>query len=714
MDFKDLNVGRDYQKDSQVLEKFAINVNQLVKARKIDPVIGREEEISRIIQILSRKTKNNPLLIGEPGVGKTAIVEGLATRIVVGDVPDNLKTKMIYNLDLTALIAGASFQGEFENRLKGLIAFVERSNGEIILFIDEVHTLVGAGRTQGALDASNILKPALAKGLLKCIGATTIAEYRTYIENDSALERRFQKVIVVEPTTDETLTILRGLKTNYEAYHGVHITDEALIMAIKLSTRYISERFLPDKAIDLIDEACAAIKTTFSTKPTELDSLSRKIQKLKVELTVLQAENNDQNSTINFNKITTIQTQIKTLEAEESKITEQWIKERKVINDIKFLKSEIENLRAEGEAAKHLGNYAEAGKILYSVLPEKQKQLEEQNVQARTNTLLKEIVDRDDVAKVLSRWKKIPLTKLLTSEQEKLLFLNEELQTKIINQNHAILQISNALIRSRANIKDPKRPIGTFAFLGPTGVGKTQLTKSLAEYLFDDEKNLIRIDMSECSEPYGVSKLLGAAPGYIGYGQGGQLTERVRHQPFSIVLFDEIEKAHRDVINVLLQILDDGQVRDSSGKLVDFKNTIIIMTSNIGANYALKNDQENTILAFEKLFNPEFVNRIDEIIVFNPLTRENIEQIINIQIKLLNDLLSDRGILVELTPLATNKICKEAYDPKYGARPIRRYIEHQILSLIARELVAKPALTNNVFKINVLLNNFVCKIEEKI
>ena len=678
-----------------VLSKYGKDLVELAKNNKLDPVIGRDEEIRRTVRILSRKTKNNPVLIGEPGVGKTAVVEGLSQRIVNGDVPTNLKDKKIFSLDMGSLIAGAKFRGEFEERLKAVLDEIKNSNGEIILFIDEIHTIVGAGRTDGALDAGNMLKPLLARGELHCIGATTLDEYRKYIEKDSALERRFQPVIIDEPLVEDTIGILRGLKERYEIYHGVKITDGALVTAANLSDRYISDRFLPDKAIDLIDEACALIKTEIQSMPTEIDIVSREIMKLQIENTALSKEK-DQYSK---ERVKAIREEIANLNDKLNKLKSQWQNEKSSIENANKLKEELDNVNYEIQMAERNYDLNKAAELKYGKLPEIEKKLDEleKKNSENENVLLKEIVTADEITKIISKWTGIPLEKLMEGEKEKLLKLDKILEESVIGQREAIEKVTDSIIRSRAGIKDPTRPIGSFLFLGPTGVGKTEMAKTLAKTLFDTEENIIRIDMSEYMEKHSVARLIGAPPGYVGYEEGGQLTESVRRKPYSVILFDEIEKAHRDVFNVLLQVLDDGRITDSQGRTVDFKNTIIIMTSNLGSAYLLDNIKtdgsiedsvrETVIDSLKNEFRPEFLNRLDEIIVFNPLSIDTVIKIMDLMIRELNIRLSDRHIEIELTEGAKKIIAKNGYDVHYGARPLKRYIQRNIETLVGREII---------------------------
>ena len=682
-----------------VLKKYGRDLTEAARAQKLDPVIGRDEEIRNVIRILSRKSKNNPCLIGEPGVGKTAIAEGLALRIVAGDVPENLKDKTLFSLDMGSLVAGAKFRGEFEERLKAVLNEVQQSDGKIILFIDELHTIVGAGKTDGAMDAGNLLKPMLARGELHCIGATTLNEYRKYIEKDAALERRFQPVMVAEPTVEDTIAILRGLKERYEVYHGVKIQDAALIAAATLSNRYITDRFLPDKAIDLVDEACALIKTEMNSMPTEMDELRHRIMQLEIEEAAMKKETDK----LTQAHLAEVQKELAELREQFNGMKARWENEKQSIGKVQNLRQEIEKINAEIEMAQNRYDLNKAAELKYGKLPQLQKELEEAEKTSETeekeDTLLRDKVTEEEISRIVARWTGIPVAKLMEREREKLLHLEDILHRRVIGQDEAVTKVSDAILRSRAGIRDPKRPIGSFLFLGPTGVGKTELAKALAEALFDDEHNIVRIDMSEYMEKYSVSRLIGAPPGYVGYEEGGQLTEAVRRRPYSVVLFDEVEKAHPDVFNVLLQVLDDGRITDSQGRTVDFKNTIIILTSNLGSDLILEGIGENGEISEEardgvtqllrRSFRPEFLNRLDEIVFYKPLTKENIRGIVDLLVADLQKRMAQRQLTVTLTDAAKDYLIAKGYDPIYGARPLKRLLQTEVETLLARWIIAE-------------------------
>jgi ATP-dependent Clp protease ATP-binding subunit ClpB len=698
------------------LEKYAKNLNQLAEEGKLDPVIGRDEEIRRILQILSRRTKNNPMLVGEPGTGKTAIAEGLAHRIIAGDVPENLKSKKIYSLDMGALIAGAKYKGEFEERLKSVIKEVQGSDGDIVLFIDEIHTLVGAGGGQGAMDAANILKPALARGELRAIGATTLDEFQKYFEKDKALERRFQKVIVNEPDTESAISILRGIKEKYEAHHKVRIKDEAIIGAVELSQRYITNRFLPDKAIDLMDEAASKLRMEINSKPEELDVLDRKVMQLEIEIEAIKREKDE-------TKLKSLRADLADLKDERNTLHARWKNEKDVVDNIQKLKTDIEDFKLEAERAEREGDYGKVAEYRYGKIKETQEKLgrlqEQVESQKTKNTLIKEEVDYEDIAEVVAKWTGIPVTKMLQSDREKLLKLEDQLHKRVVGQDEAIQAVSDAVRRSRAGLQDQNRPIGSFLFLGTTGVGKTELAKALAEYMFDNESSMTRIDMSEYQERHSVSRLVGAPPGYVGYEEGGQLTEAVRRKPYSVILLDEIEKAHPDTFNILLQVLDEGRLTDNKGRLADFKNSIIVMTSNIGSHiiqekYDTTKDVESAMESakvevlglLKQSVRPEFLNRIDDVVMFTPLSKDNIKEIVGLQLKGLKKMLMKQGITIDATEEAIEYIAKIGFDPQYGARPVKRTIQKEVLNMLSKEILAEKIKTDSI----ILLDQFDDKL----
>ena len=690
------------QENENVLEKYGRNIIEEVKKRKIDPVIGRDEEIRSITRILSRKTKNNPCLIGEPGVGKTAIIEGLAQRIVKGDVPSSLKDKVIWELNMASLVAGAKYRGEFEERLKKVLDEIKKSEGNIIMFIDEIHLIVGTGAVEGAMDTGNILKPMLARGEIHVIGATTLNEYRKYIEKDGALERRFQKVLVKEPSVMDTITILRGLKERFEIHHGVTIQDKALVAAATLSNRYITDRFLPDKAIDLVDEACATIRVQMDSVPTELDELTRNIMRLEIEREAIKKEKDE----LSIKRREEIDKELYDMKLKEADLKAAWNKEKQINDNIKSKKQELEKAKYDLEYAENNYDLERAAKLRHGIIPDLEKQLQELANQEK-NRILSDTVTSDDIANVISKWTNIPIAKLVSSEKEKVLSLEENLKKRVKGQDEALKLVSDAILRSRSGIKDPNRPIGSFMFLGPTGVGKTEVAKTLAYELFDDEHHMIRIDMSEYMEKYSVSRLIGAAPGYIGYDEGGQLTEAVRRNPYSIVLFDEIEKAHPDVLNLLLQILDDGRLTDSNGHLVDFRNTIIIMTSNVGSEYILNGEPEKVEAELHKYFKPEFLNRLDEIIMFKKLTKDCLSEILDKIIKEIEDRLKDLNVKIKLTANARNYFIDNGYDEFYGARPLKRLVNKELETILAKKLIGNEIKENQVITVDFKDNKIV-------
>lgn len=707
------------------LNKYAKNLNELAKTGKLDPVIGRDEEIRRVLQILSRRTKNNPMLVGEPGVGKTAIAEGLAHRIVDGDVPENLKDKIVFSLDMGALIAGAKYKGEFEERLKSVVKEVIAAEGDIVLFIDEIHTLVGAGGGEGAMDAANILKPALARGELRAIGATTLDEYQKYFEKDKALERRFQKIMVDEPDTESAISILRGIKEKYETHHKVRIKDEAIIAAVELSQRYISNRFLPDKAIDLMDEAASKLRMEINSKPEELDVLDRKIMQLEIEIEAIKRENDE-------SKLKILGLELANLKEERNEIFAKWKSEKEVVDNIQNVKVEIENFKLEAERAERDGDYGKVAEIRYGKIKEAQERLDKLQIQLQENqsgtSLIKEEVTREDIAEVVAKWTGVPVTKMLQGEREKLLKLEDELHHRVVGQEEAIEAISDAVRRSRAGLQDMKKPIGTFLFLGTTGVGKTELAKALAEYLFDDENAMTRIDMSEYQERHAVSRLVGAPPGYVGYDEGGQLTEAVRRKPYSVVLLDEIEKAHPDTFNILLQVLDEGRLTDNKGRVADFKNTIIIMTSNMGS-HIIQEKFENLSSGIEaateaakvevlgllkQTVRPEFINRIDEIVMFTPLSNANIREIVGLQLKSVTKMLAQQNITMDATPEAIDYLAKKGYDPQFGARPVKRVIQREVLNKLSKEILSGTVKTDSIILLDSFDNELVFRNQSEL
>jgi len=706
------------------LNKYAKNLNKMAEEGKLDPVIGRDEEIRRVLQILSRRTKNNPMLVGEPGVGKTAIAEGLAHRIISGDIPENLKDKQIYSLDMGALIAGAKYKGEFEERLKAVIKEVTSSEGDIVLFIDEIHTLVGAGGGQGAMDAANILKPALARGELRAIGATTLDEYQKYFEKDKALERRFQKILVDEPDTESAISILRGIKEKYETHHKVRIKDEAIIGAVELSQRYITNRFLPDKAIDLMDEAAAKLRMEINSKPEELDVLDRKVTQLEIEIEAIKREDDEV-------KLKSLRADLANLKEDRNELNAKWKNEKEVVDNIQAAKSDIEHFKMEAEKAERDGDYGKVAELRYGKIKEAQEKLEKLQVDHNENdenhTLIKEEVTYEDIAEVVAKWTGVPLTKMLQSDREKLLKLEEELHKRVVGQEEAITAVSDAVRRSRAGLQDQKKPIGSFLFLGTTGVGKTELAKALAEYLFDDEASMTRIDMSEYQERHSVSRLVGAPPGYVGYDEGGQLTEAVRRKPYSVVLLDEIEKAHPDTFNILLQVLDEGRLTDNKGRLADFKNTIIIMTSNMGSDIiqerfeaiqdvqtAMESAKDDVLAILKQSVRPEFINRIDDIVMFTPLTKKDIKRIVDLQLRGVKKMLSQQGIILDATEEAIKFLAERGYDPHFGARPVKRVIQKEVLNKLSKEILSGNVHVNSIILLDAFDDQLVFRNQEEL
>ncbi|MBR0294650.1 MAG: AAA family ATPase [Bacilli bacterium] len=699
-----INEVPNYENDEKILEKFGRDINEQVRKGKIDPVIGRDEEIRKIIEILARKSKNNVILLGEPGVGKTAIVEGLAERIVKDDVPSILKDKIIYELDMGALIAGAKYRGEFEERLKALLNKIKESDGKIILFIDEIHLIVGAGRSEGAMDASNILKPMLARGEIDCIGATTLNEYRMYIEKDRALERRFQPLIIPEPSLEDSINILRGLKPRFEMYHGVKITDGALISAVTLSNRYLTNRFLPDKAIDLVDEACASIKVEMASMPSVLDDLMRRIRQLEIEKSAISKEKDE----ASIKRLEKINKELSSLKEEADKLTKKWENEKEEINKRKHLKEQLEKSKLDLELALSTSQYEKAGELQYKIIPEIERQIKESSSKEE-DRLLSEVVDEEAIAKIVSKLTKIPVSKINKGDREKVINLKSTLEKRVIGQDEALTLVSNAIIRQRAGIKDSRKPIGSFLFLGPTGVGKTEVAKSLAEALFDSESHIIRIDMSEYMEKFSVSRLIGAPPGYVGYEEGGQLTEAVRRNPYSIILFDEIEKAHPEVFNLLLQVLDDGRLTDSQGRVVDFRNTVIIMTSNLGSEYLLNGNKEAVDELLHQTFKPEFLNRIDEIVYFSPLSKDVQRKVVDKMLNLLKERLKESYYYFEFSDALKDYILQSAYSERFGARPLARFIQKNIETMLASMIIEGKVEINKVYTLDYKNNQIIIK-----